>query len=97
MAEHTYFPRTFGVSPGMSPNAEGGQTPVMTMTFLDVGGDVIRIVFGLDDFAAYQRAIADHEAFAREAKAQREALDARSRIVLAGTPLGEQPGAKRKH
>ena len=97
MAEHTYFPRTFGVAPGMSPNAEGGQTPIMGMTFLDTGGDVVKILFGLDDWAAFQRAVADHVKFAEKGRAQRAANEARSKIVLAGAPLGAQPGQRRKH
>ena len=96
MAEHTYFPRTFGVAPAMSPGAEG-PVAVMQMTFLDVGGDVVRILFGLPDWEPFQRAVADHVKFGEEAREQAKALEARSKIVLAGTPLGSQPGQKRKH
>ena len=96
MAEHTYFPRTFGVAPAMSPGAEG-PVAVMQMTFLDVGGDVVRILFGLDDWGPFQRAVADHVEFAKEAKAQALAAAAREKILLAPLPLGSQPGQKRKH
>lgn len=69
----------------------------MAMTFLDTGGDVVRILFELYDFAAFQRAVADHVGFAKEAAEQRKALEARQKIVLAGAPLGSQPGQKRRH
>ena len=97
MAEHSYFPRTFGVHPGMSPNAEGGQTPVMELRFLDSGGDVVKIVLGLPDWEQFQAAVADPGAFAKRMREQAAAAEARSKIVLAGTGLGPQPGQKRRH
>ena len=93
--EITVFPRTFGIQPGMAPTAEG-QIPVMTVTVLDVGGTVVKTTFGLADWEAFQRAVADPQRFASEAKAQAEALAAREKIVLAGAgPLGPKP--QRRH
>ena len=94
--EIAVFPRTFGIQPGMSPTAEGGQTPIMQVVVLDVGGTVVRLTFGLGDWQAFQRAVADPDEFAKEARAQAERAEARSKLVLAGSPVGPQPGRRTK-
>ena len=91
--EHSIFPINFGVTQQTIPPPDGGETAVMVLIVRDVGpvlpggqalgGDTFKVVFGLDDWAQFQRAVADPEG-----EAARNA--ARSKIVLAPNGLANR-------
>ena len=68
--EISVWPRSFLVSPGKVPQADGSQAGVMRLTVQDVGGTVLHITFGLADWEQFQAAVADHEAAAARAAAR---------------------------
>ena len=53
--EHVVFPRQFLVTA-----AKAGDTDTMAIVIQDVGGDTVRIVFGLADWPGFQAFVADH-------------------------------------
>lgn len=81
--EISVFPRSFTVAPGMAGSTKG-QVPVMHVVVQDSGGTVVKITFGLDDWAGFQAYVADFEEAARSAAA---------RAVLLG-PGGRAPTLK---
>ena len=95
MAEHSYFPRAFTVTSSQSPTANG-QVNVQVVTVQDIGGDVVKVIFGLPDWEAFRKAVSDPEGFAAEQRDAARAAEARSRITLAGTPVGPQAGRRTK-
>jgi len=80
--EHVVFPRQFLVTA-----AKAGDTDTMAIVIQDVGGDTVRIVFGLADWPGFQAFVADHEAAARSAEARAQILRA----------LPPDPTKPRKH
>ena len=87
--EFLVYPRGFAILPAKIPVAAPGTSEdAMTVVALDSGGSAVKLVFGLDDWAQFQRAVADPEAFAAGAAA-------RAKIVTAG---GLAPSVReRKH
>ncbi len=75
--EFLVYPRGFAILKTTLPVAAGGQEDAMTVVALDQGGSAVKLVFSLDDWAQFQRAVADPEAFAAGAAA-------RAKIVTAG-------------
>ncbi len=72
--EITVFPRAFNVQPGRAPTIQGPEMDVMTVIVQDVGGDVLKVTFGLEDWEAFQKWVADPEAAAASAKARAQIL-----------------------
>ena len=70
MAEHTYFPRSFGVATAQAPQQDGTTTDVMELRFQDTNGDVVKIVMGELDFEAFRVAVQDPEGFAERQRAR---------------------------
>ncbi len=68
--EISVFPRAFNVSPGKAPAIQGGETDVMHVVVQDVSGNIVRVTFGLEDWAGFQAFVADPAGAAERAKAR---------------------------
>lgn len=69
--EYVVYPRAFTVQPGAMPRPRGEQAPTMNVVLHDVAGNVVRLVFALEDWRGFQSYVADHEAAAKAAATRR--------------------------
>ena len=67
-------PQAFSVGPTQTLLPTGEQQQGMAVMAADVGGTIVRVVFAAPDWAEFQKAVADHEAFAASMKARAQIL-----------------------
>lgn len=81
------YPRGFTILNAKIPQQSGEPADAMTVVIIDAGGTAVKAIFGMQDWANFQEAVADPAGFAARAKA-------RSRIIAPG---GMAPSLKTKH
>ena len=82
--EHVVYPLRFGVEKSLTSVISGGETETMTVTFLDTNRDVVKVIFGLDDWAGFQRWVSDHEAEKAKQAEEQKAAVARAMLLAPG-------------
>ncbi len=65
--EFGFFPASFAIHPG-TVQTPAGEQQVMRVQIQDIGGTVVTITFGVQDFAAFAKVCADPAAAAARAR-----------------------------